>query len=391
MKDTREGASRAVTRGSSPVRAAGHPDPGARAASQFDGSGAARAIAWERDEPRRLAVDHPLPGHPMRSPLVSRAAIAALAAVVACAPDATAPVAPRLSSAAGEGTEAADAAHRDLNVERASLLAADAAWSAAAAGRTTLQALTDAFDDDVYYLLGGFPLAHGKAAAAATLAQLPIIANGTVRWRAVKGDVSSDGQLGYTFGYADRTFADGSDRPGEYIATWRRQANGGWKMAAYVLNGRFPGAVDESVPAGFGTPTYAHYRYFPNTDAASERDAMMATDAAFSAAAYPDVGAAFAAFAAPDVAKIDVGPIVYGREAVAALFGPADPTHRLEWGPVDGVVASTGDLGFTIGYARSIVVATGQTGWIKYLTIWKKQRTGEWRYVQDGGNGMPAP
>jgi ketosteroid isomerase-like protein len=328
----------------------------------------------------------------MRSSIVTRLTLATLAAALAaCAPDATAPTTPRFASSAGEGPDASDAAHRDLNAERAGLLAADAAWSSAASGKTALEALTNAFDDDVYYLLGGFPLAHGKAAAHATLAALPIVANGTVRWRAVKGDVSSDGTLGYTFGYVDRTFADGSDHPGEYIATWRRQANGGWKMAGLVINGRIPGPVDEAAPEGFGTPSYKHYRWFPNTTIAGERAAMMATDVAFSDAAYPDVGAAFAQFAAPDVAKIDIGPIVYGREAVAALFGPADPDHKLEWAPEYGIVASSGDLGFTVGFARSIVVATGQTGWIKYMTIWKKQRTGEWRYVQDGGNGMPAP
>ena len=317
----------------------------------------------------------------------------ALALLSACSPDAVTapPTAPRLAASAGEGDEASDAAHRDLNVERAGLLAADAAWSAAAAGKTTLEALPAAFDDAVWYLLGGFPFAHGVEAARATLAQLPIVANGTVSWRAVRADVASDGSLGYTYGYAERTFADGSPHPGEYVAMWRRQAAGGWKIAAFVLNGRLPGAVDDTPPAGFGTPDYVHYRYFPNTTVADARAAMRATDVAFSDAAYPDVGGAFAAFAAPDAAKIDIGPIAYGRDAIRALFGAPNPDVKLVWAPIAADAAATGDLGFTVGIARVIDVPTGRTSYSKYLTIWKRQRTGEWRYVMDGGNGMPTP
>ncbi len=57
-----------------------------------------------------------------------------------------------------------------------------------------------------------------------------------------------------------------------------------------------------------------------------------------------------------------------------------------------GEVSQAGDLGFTVGNA----VFTGEREdgarilrYSKYLTVWKKQRDGSWRFVVDGGNDRP--
>jgi ketosteroid isomerase-like protein len=62
------------------------------------------------------------------------------------------------------------------------------------------------------------------------------------------------------------------------------------------------------------------------------------------------------------------------------------------WRPVAGGVAKSGDLGFTVGNA----VFTGRredggqvVRYSKYLTVWKKQHDGDWRYVVDGGSARP--
>jgi ketosteroid isomerase-like protein len=52
-------------------------------------------------------------------------------------------------------------------------------------------------------------------------------------------------------------------------------------------------------------------------------------------------------------------------------------------------VAASGDLGFTVGVAT--IHGGAQTRWSKYLTVWKRQRDGSWRFVSDGGNPAPAP
>jgi ketosteroid isomerase-like protein len=62
------------------------------------------------------------------------------------------------------------------------------------------------------------------------------------------------------------------------------------------------------------------------------------------------------------------------------------------WHPVAGEVARSGDLGFTVGNAvftgRSLD-GSPQVRYSKYLTVWKRQRDGSWRYVVDGGNARP--
>jgi len=65
----------------------------------------------------------------------------------------------------------------------------------------------------------------------------------------------------------------------------------------------------------------------------------------------------------------------------------------LNWHPVYGGIAASGDLGFTTGpwtfqpkSIRDSVVARGQ-----YSTVWKKDKSGEWKFVVDLGiNKTPA-
>ena len=86
------------------------------------------------------------------------------------------------------------------------------------------------------------------------------------------------------------------------------------------------------------------------------------------------------------------GEFITGPDAISQAFGPTTDDNTLAWHPVTGEVARSGDLGFTAGNA----VLTGrnldgsaQVRYSKYLTVWKKQRDGSWRYVVDGGNGRP--
>jgi ketosteroid isomerase-like protein len=67
-----------------------------------------------------------------------------------------------------------------------------------------------------------------------------------------------------------------------------------------------------------------------------------------------------------------------------------DTTSNLSWEPEFGMVS--GNLGYTFGwwnfkakiYPNRDTVFTGN-----YVTIWKKQSDGSWKYVLDGGNTAP--
>jgi ketosteroid isomerase-like protein len=108
--------------------------------------------------------------------------------------------------------------------------------------------------------------------------------------------------------------------------------------------------------------------------------------------------AAFQHFAAPDVAFLDVDPRKFrGPDAVRQRMTGADqPGVTLTWSPSFTDVSDDGTLGYNYGrYERRGPGPDGKEvvrgGW--FLTIWKRQPDGTWRYVMDNGtpDRPPAP
>jgi ketosteroid isomerase-like protein len=119
----------------------------------------------------------------------------------------------------------------------------------------------------------------------------------------------------------------------------------------------------------------------------------MAADRAFSDSGARDLSHAFASFAAPDGAMLGSGAeMVWGPDEIASVFKEWPANRRLVWHPVQAGVASSGDLAFTVGEAETLALDQPGTPAIaksKYLTIWRKQADGTWKYVVDGGNARP--
>lgn len=272
---------------------------------------------------------------------------------------------------------AAGAAAQDVDLEgaRASLRAADAAHSAAVEARGLVDGLPAAFADDVYFLRDGADVLHGLDAVRADLAGSPL-AGARISWMTLRADVSADGARGYTFGGGAFTAPDGARHFSRTLAFWRNEG-GTWKVAAFLLNPAPEAAL--AVPDGFvredGVP------------GAARVDEVMQADRDFAAQAAVDgPAAAFRDWVAPDGALLS-GPI-YGPEALYGVMSGG--RARLEWGPVAGDVAGSGDLGFTIGLATR-TAETGARTYTKYLTVWRRQPGGAWRFVVDGGTSRPAP
>ena len=107
--------------------------------------------------------------------------------------------------------------------------------------------------------------------------------------------------------------------------------------------------------------------------------------------------AAFQHFAAPDVAFLDVDPRKFrGPDAVRERMAGADqPGVTLKWSASFTDVSDDGTLGYNYGrYERRGPGPDGREtvrgGW--FLTIWKRQPDGTWRYVMDNGTpDRPAP
>lgn len=106
--------------------------------------------------------------------------------------------------------------------------------------------------------------------------------------------------------------------------------------------------------------------------------------------------AAFQHFAAPDVAFIDTDPRQWrGPAAVLQRIGPDQPGKSLTWSAYFTDVSDDGTLAYNYGrYEFRRTAADGKvsvaTGW--FLTIWKRQPDGSWKYVMDNGApDQPAP
>lgn len=252
---------------------------------------------------------------------------------------------------------------------------------------------TSLFSDDILYLRGGLPIVRGRTPANAVAAAEPLPPNTTVHWQPVRAEASRDRMNGYTYGYTIFSTAQAgapSIRVDRYIAYWRRET-GGWRIAAYA-------ETYGAAPPPLALPSSAQdglVADVPMSRTRSPVDVIRAADEDFSRAATKfGTGEAFGRYAADD-AQIFSGPgeFITGPEAITGSFGPPSSSSTLVWHPVDGEIAKSGDLGFTVGNA---VLTTTDVGppvvrYSKYLTVWKRQRDGTWRYVVDGGNDRPKP
>ncbi len=112
-------------------------------------------------------------------------------------------------------------------------------------------------------------------------------------------------------------------------------------------------------------------------------------DAFCAMAAEKGILAAFEHFAAPDVAFIDTDPRKFrGLEAVRERMGTDTPGAKLTWSAFYTDVSDDGTLGYNYGRYESRRPGPDgkesvRTGW--FLTIWKRQPDGTWRYVMDNG------
>lgn len=82
-------------------------------------------------------------------------------------------------------------------------------------------------------------------------------------------------------------------------------------------------------------------------------------------------------------------PIVGKQSLIDSYKGRSDSGLVLTWKPEAANISMSGDLGFTYGIWT--LVAKGDTSKGTYLTVWKKNGAGEWKYTADTGNDGLAP
>jgi len=258
--------------------------------------------------------------------------------------------------------------------DREELLDADRDLARATQIAGVMDAFVPALADNAAYLHPGAPLLRGRAAVRAFLSTAaPLVG---LTWTPVYADISSSGKLGYTYGWTRY-----GTQLGKYLACWRKQSDGEWLVSAYV----------RTVPAPRAAPPPQLSEGEPSASIAGPADPaeLLRADSAFAQTSVTrGVKAAFIAFAADDAMAFGGGiQINQGPEAIGASFDnfPADAV--LEWSPVAADIAESGDLGCTVGEAS----ITARHYFSKYLTVWKRQPGGGWKFVADGGNVRPVP
>lgn len=249
-----------------------------------------------------------------------------------------------------------------------SLVAAEREFAATSVADGPRSAFLEFFDDSVVT----FDPAPQKGTAS--LRAGPDF--GPLEWEPEIAEVSAARDMGYTSGPYHATRPDGSIAWGHYHSVWRRQPGGAWRVVLDmggphgepppVGNVEHPGSADGSA------------RLASSTSA----DELLARDRAYQAM-YRRQGrsSALEHFAAGRIRAYRYGLVPFHGRA-AADSDQAARHESLEWQPVGGGVALSGDLGYTYGTGRMRRDGLeGGTREVSYSRIWRRDPTGAWRIV----------
>ena len=77
-------------------------------------------------------------------------------------------------------------------------------------------------------------------------------------------------------------------------------------------------------------------------------------------------------------------PPIVGADAIDFLSQVNDSSYTLTWSPGGGEIATSANLGYTYGIYKLEMKDTVLRG--TYVSIWKKQKDGKWKFVLDSGN-----
>lgn len=121
-------------------------------------------------------------------------------------------------------------------------------------------------------------------------------------------------------------------------------------------------------------------------------DEILSSDKAFSDLSKEQgMKHAFLEYAAEEVVFLRKNSLPQvGKKLMKERFANfSDTSFTLTWEPLFAYVAESGELGYSYGiYTSTSTDSTGDPVTEKgtYVTVWKKDITGKWKYVLDSGN-----
>ena len=269
------------------------------------------------------------------------------------------------------------------NVE--ALLAADRAFSAAAAhAPSATDALAAMFDAEIIAPFPGRGLLLGRDAVVTAFRAVPGFGDPGISWAPVRAGISADGTQGFTYGFLTISGGDPARRNRKYLAYWVHRPQG-WRVVAYRTSPRQPGEVSTAMLA----PSLPSISVRERRDArliAANQASLAAAEHAFSDRAQ-QVGlrVAFREFGREDAMNMYSGAgFDVGLDAITANFNASETVSPVSWSTEHSFVASSGDLGVSIGTIRQNHPVAGQPASFPFFTVWRRDGpNAPWRYIAE--------
>jgi hypothetical protein len=269
------------------------------------------------------------------------------------------------------------------------LLAADRAFSAASARTDLVSGLSAMFANDIAMPIPGNRFSTSANEAIEALRANPDNAKSRTEWIPVRGGIAADALQGYTWGYMTLHKPDGTTVPLKYLAYWIKRPEG-WRVVAYKRRPRPPGEVSLAPVA----PSLPPRLVAPSADTAVVerfRASLDETERAFSAESQMiGLGVAFARYGSADAVNMggaNDAAFVVGPEAIGLSVSEGKPAERgtLSWAPDRTIVATSGDLGVTIGLIRqNMPDAVANAPIFPFFTVWRRATTtAPWLYIAE--------
>ncbi len=263
------------------------------------------------------------------------------------------------------------------------LLTAERALSARAATLSPAEGIASLMAEEGLLMTRGGPV-KGRSAAAASLAANPANNGKRASWRSIRGGVSADGQHGFTLGYLDINGGDPKTAHRRYLAYWVRGAEG-WRVA--TMKQALRSADETPAPAQAAALPSRVVQADPSRTSEHMRSLIAAEKAFSDRAQVVGIHQAFQENGRRDAIHLfgekgfAIGLEAIGKNQSGGPDGPA----TINWSANSAIVASSGDLGVTIGAIRpNGPPAEGQPGETPFFTIWRRDSPDQpWRYIAE--------
>lgn len=197
-------------------------------------------------------------------------------------------------------------------------------------------------------------------------------------WWPVYADIAASGDFGYTTGPFEVRPKAAPAAPvafGQFTSVWRKTSSGEWKVVADL--GITHAAPNQLATTNLLVPAGANKAWITIDTTSSHRELLKAEIDMAHIASSQSLGTAYAQVLAPTTtvrlyrtgSQPHVGP--------AAIAFAATQIERATYTSVRAVAATSGDLGFTYGYAQYQQLSG------PFLRIWKRQANGTWQLVHE--------